>query len=309
MQEKRNKRLAFLLLVLVSASVAVYWFGRGENSFTPDKHLFNDYDLQSINEVLLESPQGKVRLHYTNSRWQVNDMPADPNLIQVLFATLQQAEPKRPVASSINDSISAFLEKQGVKVSLLSGQQAVETFYAGGNLRKTQAYFKKAGNDESHVMTIPGYRVYVSGIFELDALGWRDKLVFNFNWQNFKSLEISSQKSEGNFTVVMGDREVTIKGIAEADTARLNAYLDHVSLLTVDEYVANSGQNLDSLARIPPVLAIRINDVANREYTLQLYPRAGKKSFYGWINASQWAVFHENKIIPILRSKEFFIKR
>ncbi len=38
-------------------------------------------------------------------------------------------------------------------------------------------------------MNIPGYRVYVSGIFELDESGWREKRVFAFNWQNFQKLD------------------------------------------------------------------------------------------------------------------------
>ena len=50
---------------------------------------------------------GNVTLKYNGSRWKVNDeFNADPIMIDVLFATLQQAEPRRPLAASLKDSVA-----------------------------------------------------------------------------------------------------------------------------------------------------------------------------------------------------------
>ena len=87
-------------------------------------------------------------------------------MIEVLFATLQQAEPKRPVSPSIRDSVRQDLRQRGVRVSLFSSGVKEVGFYAGGNMKKTQAFFSHEQKDETpYVITIPGYRVYVSGIF------------------------------------------------------------------------------------------------------------------------------------------------
>ena len=89
----------------------------------------------------------------------------------------------------MQDSVAMVMDSQGVKISLYHTDELLQEFLAGGNSAKTQAYFKKPSEKESFLMDIPGYRVYASGIFELEENGWRDKYVFNFNWRNFQSLK------------------------------------------------------------------------------------------------------------------------
>ena len=159
-------------------------------------------------------------------------------MVQVLFATIQQAEPKRPLPLGIQDSVSQELRQNGVKVSLISSGTPELTFYAGGNGQKTQAYFSvDKGDAKPYLVTIPGYRVYVSGIFEVEEKDWRDKLVFGFNWRNFESLQASFPNSPSdNFQVVFQDNYFAVQGLNAVDTAKLNDFLDDVSLLTVEEF-------------------------------------------------------------------------
>ena len=199
---------------------------------------FQVQDLGAVSRVRLTSDSTEVSLSYDGARWRVNDtVTADADLISVLFATLQQATPKRGVARAHQDSIFQHLKSSGVTVSLFDGQELVKRFVAGGNASKTQAYFGDPETGEVFVMSIPGYRVYVSGILELGKDGWRDKFVFNFNWRNFKRLEATwPDLPSDNFAVSMQRGSFGIEGMPEADTAKLNTFLDNVSLLTVDEY-------------------------------------------------------------------------
>ena len=191
MQEKKNKRLAVIFVVLCCVAAATYFTGHTDGTLQVDKNLFRNHDLKELDEVKLESKDGNVELKFNGSKWIVNgQFNADASMIEILFATLQQAEPKREVPSSLRDSVSQGLKQNGVKVSLFSSGNKEIGFYAGGNSRKTQAYFCLEGQDNiPYLMTIPGYRVYVSGIFELGQKNWKDKLVFGFNWRNFESLE------------------------------------------------------------------------------------------------------------------------
>ncbi len=169
MQEKRNKRLAILLVVLLGMTASVYWFGQSESGYEVDPAIFKQYDLNTIDEVVLESPSGKIALKYEGARWKVNEkFNANSDRINVLFATLQQAEAKRPVALSLQDSITGVLQKTGVKVLLRTAGETKEAFHAGGNESKNQAYFLKENTNVPYIVTIPGYRVYVSG-----SLSWR----------------------------------------------------------------------------------------------------------------------------------------
>lgn len=306
MQEKKNKRLLVLLVVLLAATAVTFWYGKRDNTFEVDETLFKKADLREVNEVVLQSPAGKVDLKYMGSAWKVNEQyNADRNMIEVLFATLGQAKPKRPVAQSQQDSLSKVIEKSGVKVSLISGGKTVEEFFAGGNEAKTQAYFKSVGAGSPYVMSIPGYRVYVSGIFELTEKGWRDKYIFGFNWRNFKNLATSfPNQPADDFLVEMDDNFFGIKGV-QTDTAKMNNFLDAVSLLTVDEYI-DPTPALDSLSKKDPLMILTITDIADKKYILKIFSGSSQQ-FFGQIK-SDWSVLHENKIKAILHPKRYFLK-
>src|SRR5690606_27214845 len=130
---------------------------------------------------------------------------------------------KRPVAKASRDSIFNALAQSGVTVSLYAGDESRKKFYAGGNRAKTQALFADPETQQVYAMAIPGYRVYVSGILELGVNGWRDKLVFGFNWRNFKTLEAHFPgKSSEDFSVSMTGAFFAVQELQKTDTAKLN---------------------------------------------------------------------------------------
>lgn len=304
-QQVRNRFLMVSLAVLIGLLVLVLVLKNDRRGADVDSDLFRRTDLKEIDQVILESPKGRTSIAYVNNTWKINnDFQADRNLVEVLFATLKQAEAKRPVASAIQDSLASILSSQGVKVSLYAGETVAESFYAGGNPSKSEAYFMKP-DGVPHVVAIPGYRVYVSGIFELAAANWREKHVFDFNWRNFKRLSAHFLNEKGDFEVTVERNLAVIAGIHEPDTARLNTFLDQISLLTVEEYVDNTALR-DSLEKIKPVATFTIEDIARRTYDLKVYP--GEKQFFALVRGNV-AILDERKIIPLLRPKEFFVKR
>lgn len=310
MQEKKNKKRFVLLVVLTFAALVVFWWIQPENRLDINRDVFQVEDLTSISKVELASDTGKVTLGFDGNGWRVNDQySADGDMVRVLFATLQQARPKRAVADLRRDSIYQHLEESGVMVSLYEGDELKKQFLAGGNPARTQAFFADPDSGEVYVMNIPGYRVYVSGIFELRESGWRDKFVFGFNWRNFKGLEVEYPKSPSDNFRVSGDRRsFGIEGLPQADTARLNTFLDEVSLLTVDEYLSEP-QLSDSLRNATPVMEIRVTDIGNRVYRLQLYDPGPGADFLGMIQDAQAARFDHRKIASLLKPKSFFTKK
>ena len=310
MQERKNKRLAVLLCALCCMTAIVYYISRSDGAVEIDKNLFKSYDIKSINEVILESQKGKVQLKFNGAKWEVNDkFDADPSMIEVLFATLQQAEPKRPLATSIQDSVCNALRQNGVKVSVIASGNAESIFYAGGNTQKTQTYFC-AGDAEqkSYLVTIPGYRVYTAGIFELGEKDWKNKYVFGFNWRNFQRLETTfPQKTGDNFNVALQDNFFAVDGLLSVDTAKLNDFLDDVSLLTVDEYVDTV---IFESPKPSPVMVLTVKDIGQRVYTLELYSpsKNSGQMVPGLINGGEWALFDPRKIQNVFKPKAFFGK-
>lgn len=310
MQKKKNIRLAVSLVVLTLVTAGVYWFDGRPASPRVDPALFRVDDVKQLDEVVLESAGGKVELQFKDPRWMIDGAyPADRNMVDVLMATLLQAAPMRPVAARLADSVGQVVEKEGVKVVLRAGGETLKTFYAGGTADKRTAYFKLPG-EVPYVMAIPGYRVYVSGIFELDAAGWRDKFVFGFNWRNFKQLEATFPgHPEESFQVTMDKKYFGIPGIAKVDTAKLNTFLDRVSLLEVERYETNASA-ADSLKNLPAEATIVVTDIANRQYMLSLFQPVGGSGgsglVPGLVGGSQLAWFTPRQVVDLLRPRSYF---
>lgn len=296
-----------MLLVIVATTIAVGWYVQRTAGGFAAKDVFRLADYSRIDRVTLESEGRTVELAYEGSQWMVNDTyAADRDMVSVLFATLQQAEAKRPLARNVRDSVAGVLAEAGTRVTLFEGGEAVQEIIVGGNAAKTQAWFKYPREEAVYLMAIPGYRVYVSGIFELDVSQWRDKYVFNFNWTNFEELR-ARFPGTGNsgFVINRGrGRVFSVEGLQNPDTSRVNSFLDAVSLLTADKYL-EPGPVTDSLKAEVPLMKIGISDVAGNTYTLGFYDRGGGE-VYGLLNGTDGVVFSPQKVSPIIQKRSFF---
>lgn len=310
MQRKRNIQLLFALGYL-TITTALLWFYLNREEEPVDKTIFKVEDLKQIDKIVLTKKEKTIELKFNGARWRVNNQVADRSMIDVLFATLQQAEPKRQIVESLQDSIATILKDEGVKVSLYSADNLQQEFLAGGNVNKTQAYFKPVSEDECYLMVIPGYRVYTSGIFELEENGWKDKHVFDFNWKNFQMLKATFQGNPKNdFEIGMGKSYFEVKGLASVDTTKLNDYLDAVSLLTVDQFFNKEDvTRYDSLLGTQSLMEIQVSDVSGKSYLLTLYEFGSKTMVLGIIPGSQSAYIDKRKVAPILKRRDWFIKK
>lgn len=311
MQQKRNIRLLISLGILTITTVIVFFAFDTRQSIAVNKALFRIEDFTVIDKVVLTTNQKPIELKFDGGRWKVNDQLADRSMIDVLFAALQQAEPKRPVAESLRDSVNTMLQANGTTVQLYEGENLRKQFIAGGNITKTQAYFKNTEDDVAYVMVIPGYRVYASGIFEMEEHGWKDRYVFNFNWRNFKSLKESYPATpEKDFEVAMGEAYFEIMGMPSADTTKLNDFLDAVSLLEVDKYVkASEVEGYDSLVAGPPDLQIEVSDISGKHYTLALYRLPDQSRRLGVLNGVTPALIDQRKVAGLFRERNWFLKK
>ncbi len=309
MQKKRNRYLAVSLIVMLMVCAGLFIASRKEVRPDINPDLFKLSETENIDHVILQSSGKTIDLKFENNHWKVNDTwEADSRMVKVLFATLKQAEPRRPVAASLRDSVKNLLEQKGIRVSL-SGGGIIKTFLSGGNALKTETWFLKEGESQPYSMIIPGYRVYVGGILEMDESGWRNKRIFDFNWRNFKSLTSSYPRDpKQGFEIGMKDRYFGIKDMPEADTTKLNNYLDAVSLLFATRFVSTAQPKTDSLVKVAPTVKIEITDIADRSYVLELFTPGKKDSeIYGRLGDGQIVALEKRSVAEIVRRREHFL--
>ena len=310
MHNKRNILLLVSFISLLMITVLLYWFVIRDRDVQVDENLFMIEDLDQVDRVVVQSAKDTITIALDGSRWIINNKhDADRQMIEVLFATLQQVKVKRPVAAVVKDSVADAVDKYGSTVSIYVKSELIQQFKAGGNSQKTQAYFMDAQKREPYIMIIPGYRVYACGILELDESGWRDKYVFGFNWRNFRQLDARFSKSADNFSVVMDQAKgyFAIAHMAATDTSRLNTFLDNVSLLTADTYFEPASGFFDSLRNITPEMELDVSNMAGKHFTVSFYPKqSSEKAILGVINGKEAAWFQMAKIRPLMYRRHYF---
>jgi len=296
----QNKLLLGSAITLLSLVTLLFYFSFAAKTQSIDTTLFQVEDWKSIQEIEMKYADKEVSLAFTSGAWRVNNkFKADRNLIDVLFATLIQAKAKREVTGTQKDSLLNRIKKSGVEIKLNSASGNELRFIAGGNVQKSNTYFVSSDNRIFH-MHIPGYRVYVSGIFELAEGEWVDKLIFDLNWINFKKLTYSYKAH--SFEVIREENLFQIQGIP-TDTSKLHQFLDGVSLLQVSEYEPSI-----QTEKMKITGKIEVQDVAYRTYSLGVTDSVRNKERLILVKDSLPAWVNDAELQTLLKSREFYQK-
>jgi hypothetical protein len=304
---QRNTQLLILLITLLIVTAMLFLFGNPNRSDV-DKSLFKVADQNAIDKVIFESAKGKTELKFDGAKWKVNAAhEADGQLVTVFFASILQAEPKRKMTGVQQDSINTRMQNEGVKVSLWEGEKKSKEFWVVGNEQKTETYFQLM-NDVPYFVTIPGYRVYVASIFELAENDWRNKKVFNFNWQNFKNLKTHfSNQPNQDFTISLANKLFAIEEVAVADTTKLSSYLESIFNLQAEKILtkAEAGQ-YDSVFATVPVAEIEIQDIAKHTFGLKIF--GGKEKNVVVAKMQDDAVLLKPQAVAgVVRRRDYFV--
>lgn len=309
MQRKKNIRLSISLVTLLLCIVLFFVFTNSKNNSLVDKGMFQLSNLETIDRFILESTKEKIELKFDGSTWQVDGRPADRQLITVFFATLKQTEAKREVATVLQDSLQKEIISHGIKISCFEGSHLAKEFWTIGNAQKTETYFQLKGG-KPYLVTIPGYRVYVASIFELATIDWRDKLVFNFNWQNIKDLQVTfANDGKQNFRASYQNKFFGIEGIASTDTTKLNNFMDALLQLRAERILSKAqAKPHDTLLAHKPIMEISIHDIANRDYTLKIFSTEKGKDFLVGKTNEDVVLLNPFSLKEVFRKRDFFVK-
>ena len=262
--------LVSLLALLALCAVLAFW--PTTRSATVNPNIYKVSDQTKIDRVVFASPTDTVEVAYLEQRWKVNGRhKADRNLITALFATVYQAIAKREVAPSLADSVARLVASEGTYVSLFEQGELRKAFWVHGSPATNETWFQLDGG-KPHVVTIPGYRVYIASVFQLGEDVWRDKRVFDINWQNFRVCESAFLAAPADgFSVRLVGAALEVPDVPALDTARVASYLDAVSLLMAERFVSKLTPPWDSLARTQPFHRTVLTDVAGRQHLLELF--------------------------------------
>ncbi|HMP99209.1 MAG TPA: hypothetical protein PKC24_05460 [Cyclobacteriaceae bacterium] len=308
-QKIKFRFIAFISLLMVT--VAVYFLLPDHSISKIDKNLFKPEAIEKIDKVVIQRGEEQLVLQYINGRWMLNDnMVADRQMIQVLFASIDQALPKRKAAASQQDSLLRQFNTDASRVELYEENVLRKAYLVLGDDNNRISWFKDPNKSDIYQIIIPGYSAYVAFIYKQPLHEWKDRLVFDFNWRNFASLsmEYSGNESAG-FEVSLQDDYFAISQLPATDTTALNDFLDHVSMLEASKWVVNSEfAYSDSLVQTTATAKISIADIANRSRQLELwYPAMPNNFVLARLNQADMLWLERRDAIELLKRRTDFL--
>lgn len=308
MQKRKNIQLLSVLAVLIIITIGTWYLLQREEYTISEPDLFAMEDVSEIDSVVLQQKEDTIILNFQNGEWKLNQKyQADPQRLTVLFAILNQVRAKRPVAEAEEEKIDSLLRQQGVNVTFYERDKQVNEFTVTGVEERGVTYFKK--NEDIYLVNIPGYRSYLAALFMLEPFEWRNKLIFeDVSWSNLERVEVNYPDKE-DFTIRPEEGYFKVEGLAATDSIKLLDYLDKVSLLTADKFIKKDKLNTDSILNQQPIINIAISDIRNRPFDLQVYDyKARDQDFLAVKDSMDWMLIRKEKIQPLLRKKDFFMK-
>lgn len=286
--------------------VVMSFLGGKKDRLDVPRDKFSIVNTTSINKVRLDQAGAVKELRYENNLWVVNNnLKADPQRVTVLFSILKQVKVRKKVAKIEQAKVDSLLKTSGVKTQFYSGDQLVQEFTVAGDEKRSVTYI--SDGNESYIVQIPGYNVYIANIFKLDENGWRDPLAINMDWINLSSVQmVYPEKSDEEFTVKFIDRNFIIEGIQTPDSLKVTNFLDDVSRLYVNDYLFDNELSAYQSSLGKKQATVVVSDVGQRSYTIEIFDKVDNKQILARIDSSDYVLFDYGRVRKILKPKSFF---
>lgn len=207
---KKNRLYLIIAGVLVLASIFVIL--QRNNVFSSDDEMgpigssFAIKDTNLVTKIFMaDMRKNKVLLSRTDSGWLVNDsIPALKANVDNLLSTLQNLVIKQTVAKTAQSNINKMLTTKAIKVEVyqiapkfkifgipfFTKERITKTYYMGeATMDNMGNYAIVEGMKEPFVVTIPGFRGFVTPQFSPYALDWYSHTLFQTKLTRIASVQ------------------------------------------------------------------------------------------------------------------------
>lgn len=299
---------------MLSVTVWVGFEG-GERSgrVSADTEKFSLKTPRKVDMISLVGPDFQHRLKKEDDVWMINDRyVADSRIITLMFEVMDRARVQRPVAKKNKEDVLKKLSEEGINATFYIRDEPVMELVSVGFQEENVSYFMAPDDSAIFVMTIPGYKSYLTGIFELSENQWRNRLTFNTSWRTLRKLLIEYPDDQANksFTIKYGQDHLTIPSLNKYDTAKLRSFVERFNYLEVDGFISMSEHpRYDSLLRYDPVAKITVKDIdTSKHRTMDVYPSIPGDDFRLLvIDNTEYAVISSRRLETILKTRDYFI--
>jgi len=283
----KNNKLALILLVILIAIATYFFISKSNSTISGELKDFAIEDTASIDKIFITDAKGdKVTLTRGEKFWIVDgDKKARPESIDLLMTTFYRIAVKFPVAKAAHNNVVRDMATNSTKVEIYQGKnKPSKVYYIGGATQDNLGTYMLLENDGvkssiPFIMHMPGFSGYLTTRFYANPLQWRDAVVFKYQPEEIKSLEVTYfEKPEESFKIQNNMSQISFfdgnsSAIQNFDVSRIQQYLglyDNVyyEMVVLDEL---KQEQKDSILALAPFFKIELKDVFGKTNKLVAY--------------------------------------
>jgi Domain of unknown function (DUF4340) len=243
---------------------------------------------------------------------------------------------KAPVANAAMENIIKSLASKSTKVEIYQNGELSKTYYVGGPTQDQHGtYMLLENSSRPFIMSIPGFRGYLSTRYTTNSFDWRAHEIFNYTYNDIKEITIkNNENSSQSFKAIHNNGNsfkllnlATNNELADFDTVEVKKFMAHFLNVNFDKFLENTGEEYvrDSLQNAIPAFEVSVKDINDKTNTIHCYRRPNYKHLsdddgdeyehdidflYGLINNKKELVMIQYYVFdPIFREIDEFKKQ
>lgn len=322
-----RKNLAYLFLLIILAGLAFFFVNKdkGRNLNTEVFTEFAIEDTSQVHKIFISNNvtnENIVLTRNANDRWLVNNTyTAKKDRIDIILKSFARAEVIYPVPKTEMESVIKLMASNNRKIMIYGAdEKLIKTWYLSHGIQSQQGtyalleYPDKGRSAEPSILSLSGFRGFLTNRFNTDLLDWRSTSVFSFPDLNIKEIEVFRPRELHNsFKIKVKDYPTQQFALEDNDgnailfsPKTLAQYISGFKNINLESYRNNmENSEIDSLRALQPDLLITVWNDQDEPKSVKLYYRPvsedHKKAGYEY-DPERMAGIVEDEIVSFQRN-------
>jgi len=306
---KKNK-LGFIIVILLAAIAISLVLSDKNSTIWGEDTNFAVKDTANIVKIyMVDKNNRSVVFDRTDKGWMLNEnLKAHKKNVNMLLKTIKSLDVKYPVPQKSFNTVVKLLAGSSVKVEIYKNDYYINigqlqlfpyvkkarVYYVGAaTMDNMGSYMIMEGAERPYVVTMPGFRGFVSARFTTNEQDWQSHAIFRIPYKNIQEIKVERvfdpqssfqiRKLEKGYEIMaLQSRQI----IPVYDTVALFTFLDGFKNVNFEALIDDmTDHKRDSLLNSTPVHIINITETNGEKHelkTFKMIPTDNQEEIYGF---------------------------
>jgi len=291
-----KNKIGFIIVILLVATALAFVLTDKNSTLWSKDSLFSVKDTANIVKIyMVDKNNQSVMFDRTEKGWILNGKErAHKENVIMLLKTIKSLSVKYPVSQKSHNNVVKVMAGSSVKVEIYKNDHYINiggihlfpyvskarVFYVGAATQDNMgSYMLMEGADRPYVVSMPGFRGFVSARFTTNPKDWQSHAIFRIPYKNIAEIKVEKVENPSqSFQIRKLDEGYEIMSLKYRqivpvyDTVALYTFLDSFKNVNFEALIDDMPQQkIDSLLSSTPVHILNITETNGEKHELKTY--------------------------------------